>query len=1273
MKRWLLVFVAMVLCFSTLAWAQDTANITGTVTDSTGAVIPKAKITVSNPDKAYTRETVSDTSGIYTVSRVPIGDYVVTAEAAGFQKLVRSGITLSVGQIQRVDLQMTVGQVTQEVTVTGNVPQVETETAAISDVVTGAQIANLELNGRNFVTLALLVPGASPDNGLDTSHVGVYGNNNISFNGSRMQYNNWEIDGGNNTDEGSAGTFNTYPNLDTIAEFRISTSNYGADMGKHAGATIEVATKSGTRQFHGDAFEYVRNDRFDANPWEINRGNPGVPGDAPKTPLKWNDYGYTLGGPFYIPGHYNTDKSKTFFYWSQDWRKYREGQSIGSSVASVRQRSGDFTECPGGKTSDTNQPYGPGPNHNSSVSCDAGSLPSSIVNNGYIISPTMAGWDPATSPQAFTNAQELINGLVPLPNSGPSGWVLASSTATNWRQEQIRVDQNVSDKTTVFVRYTHDAWNTLAVPALWSWSSLDTIKTPFGGPGTTAVLHITHSFKPNLMNEFVMGWTQDHILLGNQAGTDCVNGPCQINRSSNFVMNHFFPANDTNTLLPSIEVCGGGPCFAEDASNHPWFNSNPIVTAKDNIAWTHGNHTLRFGIFLEDYRKNEQFGANTQGFIWFDNWGANTSGNALADMFLGNLQHYDEGTLTANGIPVGGYPKGHWHQQDFEPYIQDDWKVNSHLTINLGLRYYYLTRIHDVTKPTVDSGFLPNLYNLANEAQYDVDGNLVQGTGALYTAFGNGLVECGSNGIPKGCQLNNDGANWAPRFGFAWDPWGNGKTVVRGGYGIYYEMGNGNEAQAEGGEGNPPVALDPTAQNVNGYQTIQPVFVNGAYSSAIGLPPTNYTAWPYSQPWGSEQQFSLGMQHQFSGSNLLSVGYVGMLGRHLARNRSLTQPSLGLSYVGQGTTVNVPQLAGLSGTRCGIDATCDANGTVISAQQFCDSLGNCNDAQGAMIYQETNNVFFQPFRGYASIGMKENSAVSSYNALQINFRHTFGHGLTFQTAYTWSKTMDDSTSTYNSSPNGFDDYHLSRWKSLSDLNRTQILTLNYIYDLPFFKNSGNRFTRQGLGGWQISGITTFFTGQPINIGCGISGFSSGVGGGVRCNTIGNLKIKKGVFDDPTFGNTKTWFDGSTYTQPLFSQLPANNEPGMFGYMGRNTLTGPGRGNTDLALLKNFSIPWFKGEHSTLQFRWETFNTFNHTEYKGINAGCDGSANQDGSAAFGRPCNETGQTSIGAACTPTAANAGPNGDSSCNVYNGGQGQVNGTWGPRIMQLGLKIIF
>ena len=265
------LLVASALLFCVAAWAQDTATIVGTVTDSSGGVIPNAKVTVSNPEKGFTRDLVTNTAGEYTAAKMPTGDYVVSAEVTGFQKLVRSEITLAVGQTLRVDLQLSVGQTTQEVTVAGNAPRVETETAAVSDVVAGTQISNLELNGRNFVQLALLVPGAAPANGLNATSVGVGSNTLISFNGGRYAYNNWEVDGGNNTDEGSSVTLNTFPSLDTIGEFRISTSNYGAEMGKHSGATIEVSTKSGTRDFHGEAFEYLRNDHLDANDWFVNR------------------------------------------------------------------------------------------------------------------------------------------------------------------------------------------------------------------------------------------------------------------------------------------------------------------------------------------------------------------------------------------------------------------------------------------------------------------------------------------------------------------------------------------------------------------------------------------------------------------------------------------------------------------------------------------------------------------------------------------------------------------------------------------------------------------------------------------------------------------------------------------------------------------------------------------------------------------------------------------------------------------------------------------
>jgi hypothetical protein len=1118
---------------------------------------------------------------------------------------------------------MTVGQVTQEVTVTGNLPKVQTESGVVSSVITNTQIQNLNLNGRNWVSLATLVPGAVPDNGLNAQSVGVYGNNNISFNGNRMQYSNWEIDGGNNTDEGSASTFNTYPNLDTIAEFRISTSNYGADMGKHAGANIEMATKSGTKDFHGDAFEYVRNDVFDANDYFINRNSlDPAGGNAPKTPLKWNDFGYTIGGPIYIPGHYNTDKSKTFFFWSQDWRRYRQGQVIGAGVPSLLERTGDFSECDPKSANYLPNTVGSG--------CKLPTLGGVSYDNVQ----SMPGFDA----QAFTNGTDLINGLVPLPNSGPANWTTASSAPVNWRQEQIRIDQNISDKTQAFFRYTQDTWNTLAVPSLWAWASYDTIKTPFSGPGESAVLHITHTFKPNLANEFVAAYTTDHIFLSNQVGSSSVAG--SLDRPSNFQMAHIFPANNTNTLLPSLELCGGlSFCTNEDASNHPWFNSNPIVTVKDNLAWVHGAHTTKFGVYNEWYRKNEQFGFNTQGALYNGGGGSVTTGNAMADMFLGRIQQYQEGTQVINGAAVGGYPHGHWQMTDTEPYIQDDWKVTPHFTLNLGLRYYLYTRIHDVTQPTIDSGFLPNLYSQANEAQLDASGNYIAGTGATVNDYGNGLVQCGHNGIPNGCQLRNTGKNFGPRFGFAWDPFGKGTTSIRGGFGIYYESGNGNEAQTEGGEGNPPVAPGPSAYNVYGTTPGAGYGLIAPPSNGLLVPgPSGFTAIPYDQHWPHVYQYSVTLEHQFATNNLVSLAWVGNLGRDLARQLDLNEIGVGVGHR------SAPALAGLVGSSAAANGAPGNDG-----QQLCDSSGLC-DVQSTLIYQTKPSLFFVPYRGYTSINMKQNTAHSIYNGLQASLRHTFAHGLTIQAAYTWSHALDNSSSTYSSgAANSVEDQALNRWYATSDFNRTHVLQLNYVYQLPFFKNSSSAVARAAFGGWQLSGITSFFTGQPVNFTCGVSGYSTGIGKTAVCDPVGKVAIDKTTYNDPTYGPTLSWWNSATINQPQFSEMYANNEACMFGCMGRNVLTGPGRNNWDMALEKNFALPWFGGEHSTLQFRLESFNTFNHTQFQYVNAGCSGSV------AFGGSCT---------AFNSTGAPGGPN---------VGQGEVNSAWAPRNVQLGLKFIF
>lgn len=1168
------------------ASAQDLANINGTVTDQSGAVVPAASVTVSNPDRGFVRKLVSDSQGEYTAARVPIGSYVITVEKPGFQKLVRSGITLQVGQTLRADLQLQIGSATQEVVVNASATHVDTESGAISDVVTGAQVSQLNLNARNFANLATLVPGAATlGSGFDSSHVGVLADAAISFNGLPVNIQNWEVDGTNNIDQGSgSGSIMTYPSVDSIAEFRVSTSNYSAEFGKSGGANIEVVTKSGTRDFHGTMFEFVRNDDFDANDWFINRTITGDGSSAPQTPLKRNNWGFTLGGPVYIPGHYNHDKNKTFFFVSEEWRSNREGTVISSSVPTLLMRQGDFSQCD------------PASSNYNVVAASGCAIP---------INPNTNLPYPGDKVPVDPNAQALLNALVPLPNNGINTYTAAPSLPTNFREDMFKIDENITDNIRAFFRYTQDAFDADFVPTLWSSANFGTVKSRWTSPAKSAVFHLTQSIRPDLLNEFIASFSADVNTVNNFTGFDSPAG--SINKPAGFAMSTFFPANELQPKLPGISLAGGVPFNFSESTGFEFFFWDPQPALKDNLVWTHGGHTLKTGFFLlyNHINTTTNIGYNTQGFLSFGpgNGSAISTGNALADMDLGRIANYQEYGRVVDGSLVGGAALGHWRQWDFEPYIQDDWHVTPRLTLNLGLRYSWLTAFHDVENPTNDSLFVPSLYNPAKQAQLDSNGNLIPGSGANYLNYGNGLEQCGSGGVPEGCYKPPRGT-LSPRFGFSWDPFGNRTTAIRGGYALTWDSGNPLHNGA-GFNGNPPTATNLYGYNILGYQNVEPGPLGPASFSNV-----NVTSWQ------EIQQFNVGIQHQFRGNNVLSVSYVGTLGHHLQQNVNINQVPVGLG------TENVPALAGTPG---------------------CDSKGNCN-VQNILINNLEPTVFFTPYRGYAGIAQRQMTGNSNYNSLQTNFRHAFSYGLTFQAAYTWSHELDNmfqGGSANSGGTNGINDYDLQRWYGTGGLNQSQILILNYVYELPFFKGASNHLVRYALGGWEISGISSFQTGTPISVYCGINGLSTGVGGPTGCNSLGPLGIKKGTVDDPQFGPTPSWFDPSLLGQVTTAQLAANNEPGMFGYLGKYALTGPGRNNWDLALMKNIALPWFRGEHSSLQFRAESYNTFNHPQWTGINIFCSST------------------TTPGGAC---------NGN-----QNIGNGEVASAAPPRILQLGLKFIF
>ena len=478
-----------------VVFAQDTASITGTVTDPTGAAIPNAGIAVTSPERGINRTTTTNQSGDFLVAGLPSGAVNLSITAPGFKKYEANGIILRVGQKARNDVALQVGAASAEVTVEGtNVAQVETQSSDLSGTVTGKQITQLELNGRNFTQLITLVPGVSNQSGQDDAGVGVAGNVSFSINGGRTEYNNWELDGGDNMDNGSNTTLNVYPSLEAIAEFKVLTSNYGAQYGRNGSGTIEVETKSGTNQFHGNAYEFVRNDIFNAQTF---------PQDTVPS-YKKNDFGYTIGGPVYIPGVYNQGKDKTFFFWSQEWRRERIPANLGSAtVPSVLERGGDFSDlCPASGTEFARAP-------DDSLPPDFPIFPDCPASGPGIIVPglTFIGFPANQVPVDTVNSPALV-AQIPAPTSGAFTWNASPTLPTSWREELLRIDHNINSKHRLTFRYIHDSWAQIYPTPLWtSGTSFPTIQTDFKGPGVSIVSRLTSTFSPTLLNEFVASYT----------------------------------------------------------------------------------------------------------------------------------------------------------------------------------------------------------------------------------------------------------------------------------------------------------------------------------------------------------------------------------------------------------------------------------------------------------------------------------------------------------------------------------------------------------------------------------------------------------------------------------------------------------------------------------------------------------------------------------------------------------------------------------------------
>jgi Carboxypeptidase regulatory-like domain/TonB-dependent Receptor Plug Domain len=1202
-----MLFLMVTLCG--VAFAQDTASLTGTVTDASGAAVQGAQVSLTNSQHGVSDTTSSNGSGDFLFASLPIGSYDLTVTVQGFKKYEAKGIILRVAEKARVNVALQVGAISTEVIVQGSeVAQVDTQSAELEGTITGKEISQLELNGRDYTQLVALSPGVTNQSGQDEGGTGAV-TVAYSVNGGRTEYNNFEVDGGDSQDNGSNTTLNVYPSIDAIAEVKVLTSNFGAEYGRNSSGTVEVETKSGTRSFHGDLYEFIRNDAFNATQF----GATSVPA------YKKHDFGGTIGGPIFIPGHYNVNKQKTFFFWSEEWRRELVPATnfFGTTaVPTMANRSGDFTD----QCSVPNNPECP--------------VVPAVING--VAQPT--GGNPGDVGQPFVNNQvpiqnstvaTALTAMIPQPNqsSGNLGggvldqWYLPPTLPTHWRQELFRIDQNINDKVRANFRYIHDSWNQQYPVPLWTnGTSFPTIQTNFTNPGVSMVARLTANISPTLLNEFVASYTTDHI------GTK-LTGPWQ--RPSGFPAIGLYN-NGFGGKVPGISIGDSLYSFSEDPGYVPQgpLNSNPTFTYRDNLTKVVGSHNIQTGVYVVNAHKNEipQPGEGVNGQLFFSNTGNTvTSGNAYADLLLGNIGSF---TQEQNAL------KMHEQYHIYEAYVQDDWHATRRLTLNLGVRMSFYGTYSEKNK--LAWNFDPAFY-VAGASSVDPVSGLVIGN-----PF-NGWVDCGvAPGVPQGC-MKNHWWNPAPRIGFAYDPKGDGKWAIRGGYGIFYEHTNGNEANTESLEPYNINTQTTSVVNVSGYNNL-----NSSQLGA-GTTPLSFVSLPSKATWPYAQQWNFNVQHDLGKSTIATLAYVGSAGVHLTRAFQYNQMHAVAASLNPYSPGQV-----ITPTDCGTVAIDPASGQATATVNGNTMTGSW--ANNLAVACGNNANPYLPFLGIGSITRKDQTGSSNYNALEATIRHDIG-GLELNAAYTYSHSIDDS-SDYNDL--GFvNSYNLNAYRASSNFDQRHNLTIAYVYDFPFFKEKG--LAHSVLGGWQWSGITLIQSGSPFSV------YNQGNGSIAPADNAGvSNSIATGLSYPDLVGNPKAGASSSPLagSQPGFGPLLYN--PGAFvaptgltfGDAGRNILRNPWRENFDMALIKHFRVT----ESKYFEFRAEAFNVFNHTEFSYL-GGDAGSASNN---ANGARTNATEVTCYGGADNSA-------GDASC----GGQGlpifRASSAHLARILQLGLKFIF
>jgi hypothetical protein len=1141
----LLLLVLALACAGALAQANST--ITGIVTDQTGATIAGAKIVLTDPATGVTKTTESGSTGLYDIPGLNPGTYTLSVSAPGFQTFEQKGVVVNVSATFRVDPKLTVGAESTTITVQANALAVQSDSNVVSTLISEQQITEIATNGRNIVALAALGLGVSanlPDFNVPTS---VGANFNISFNGLNPGHNIWLIDGGEAYDRGSGGKSSMMPSQDALSEFQVLASNYPPDYGISSGGTVSMSIKSGTQKFHGSLWEFVRNDAIQAhNYFDNNTGQ-----HKPKPELRLNIFGGNVGGPLFIPRVYNEDKKKTFFFVNEEWRKLVQGSSPAGihavPAADFITSAQDFTYVlPAYAPSSQTQVFVPTVEPTSD-------LGKKILAHGLVMGqpfPNNKIYGDLLDPAALQ-----MNGVGSVPKANVSGDLVSVSSKqpTNVREDLVRVDHQINDKWQLFGHYIHDSVSQIYALSQWSNDSYPTVGSNFSNPSNSAVVKLTGSLSPNVLLEAAFNFNGNQINI-------LPSGPGYVKPSGWGAQAFFPPSNNAMNRLPSLNLNSWGTQF--DPWSQPWHNAAQDEAEVFGLSVAYGKHSMKFGGGYNRYTKNQQIFGNTNGFYTFnDGWDKDNlkptgvlTGDSYLDFLLGLSTNFNQ--LQTQDIR-------HYVNQTTSVYAQDNWHVSNRLSVQYGFRFDALP--HAWERNNRIASFDPSQYQGAMAPQFDPNtAAFLPGSPGLQKFEGayfylNGVTIAGQGGTPVGLT-KNDYNTWQPRIGFSYDLTGSGKTILRGGFGSFYERIQGNDVYNVAASA--PFSNNPGLGNV----TFTNPFLNwqsGALLDSSRLPvvaqgPTTL-AKTYKAP--GVAQYSIGVQRELAPSLILVTQYVGNIGWH-----QLVQ-----------FPINPFPLSTPMATR-----QAASDGTLTKG------AGNAANANLA-----------RTFPGFTNILEQRTAATTSYNSAQIGLRQQNRHGLSFEIDYTWAHEIDSQPGSSDLGGASTNPFNLRYDRGSGNLDRRHILNMNYVYKLPIFAKSTG-LVHSLLGGWQISGTIISGSGTPWlgNNAPGYGGADTvGLGGNytIRPDMIGRVRYPK-----TKVGNAYQWVDKSAFAAPVAAW---NGGPDLgFGNAGRDAVVGPGRTNFTTNLYKSFAM----GERSHFEFRAETFNTFNHTAFNAIQTNWNGS-------------------------------------------------------------------